>query len=709
MGDKKEGRWEAAFQLQNVAVHASLLYTGEVLYWGRRTDWKLSDKDPSMNEQKTTTYLLNLNGDKPTSRATNSQPKDGINLFCSGHCFQPDGTLIVVGGHVTDGHGVNQACVYHPESEKWVQLPNMNDGRWYPSALTLPDGSVFCMSGSSEVAYIGSRNSQVWNGEKWLPVAALDFAPSLYPKMHLGSKGQVFVTGPQPQLMVLENVDGVGAMGKWDMKNAMRPGAYREYAPSVMYAKGKVIFVGGGVSDKPDSKPTNLASLIDLNETDPKYTKTTSMNVERTQHNATVLPDGTVLVTGGTKGWGFNSQDGAQHQAELWDPETKKWTDMAKEDTNRCYHSTALLLPDGRVLSAGSGEGGNAWGDTSHANAQIFNPPYLCTGTPRPVITLQLGKSNVSYGEKFDVNVVVTTGDSIKKVSWVRLGSVTHCANMNQSLMFLDFDNDAPKIKVHAPSETDRAFTPPGHYMLFVLNQLGVPSKAQIMHVGPPAAPVSHKNQAVIAKRVALAKDVEVDVHALNQKVIADQARPAVAVCITPACPYGLGPCWAGAYHGLEAINDVDVVRPLPSQDDSLAFVYLKQDVLPDIDVWTREFETVANQTYTLRGIEMTLSGLVTKKQPGDAKRLALAGTSTRPELFLAPFQADSKIEWDREKKAPKPMSDAEAGAYDRLFAALVEHSPGVTAQVTGRLQKHGDGTFSLDVRKFKVDTAAAS
>lgn len=699
------GQWETSFQLQNVAVHASLLHNGKILYWGRRSNPKDPDTK-SLDEQATKTFLLDPK--TGTSVATKFPPKQGINLFCSGHCLQPDGTVIVVGGHIKDGVGVNQACVYNPDLETWSEIPQMNDGRWYPSALPLPDGSVFCMSGSSRNDYIGNPNSQIWNDKTWLPVTGLTNPPPLYPKMHVGPMGQVFVTGPQAQLQVLIGADGAGGPGTWKMMSTQRAAAWREYAPSVMYDKGKVIFIGGGVGSTSTSQPTKKVELIDLNDTAPKWTTAADMNVERTHHNATVLPDGTVLVTGGTKGTGFNNLTGAQHQAELWDPNNpQKWTNMASEGTDRCYHSIALLLPDGRVLSAGSGEGGDAFQANSHTEAQIFRPPYLFKGTSRPAISQPLPPSNITYGEPFDVTVTVATGDSIKKVSWVRLGSVTHCANMNQSFMFLNFDHNAPKITVHAPTNVNLA--PPGHYMLFVLNQLGVPSVAHMMHIGRPAAHVLHKNEAVVAKRVAMAKDVEVDFRALNQKVIAEQARAAVVVGITPACPYGLGPCWSGAFHGLEAINDVDVVRPMPSQADSVAFVYLKQDVLPDIDVWRREFETVANAQYVMRGIEMTLSGLVAKRQLGAAEQLALAGTSTRPELFLAPFQAASKIEWDMVEKAPKPMSDAEAGAYERLFAALADHPAGVTAQVTGRLQKHGDHIFSLDVRDFKVDTAAAA
>ncbi len=115
------------------------------------------------------------------------------------------------------------------------------------------------------------------------------------------------------------------------------------------------------------------------------------MHFARRQHNATLLPDGTVLVMGGTQGNGgesngFNDLTPGQpiRSAELWDPKTGHWTLMARASVDRCYHSVAVLLPDATVLSAGGGEyrpNNNLDRENnpndSHKNAQIFSPPYL--------------------------------------------------------------------------------------------------------------------------------------------------------------------------------------------------------------------------------------------------------------------------------------------------------------------------------------------
>ncbi|KAF2721404.1 copper radical oxidase [Polychaeton citri CBS 116435] len=708
------GQWGSLFDLKNVAVHASLLPTGKILYWGRRSNPK--DTNPaSLNEHFTKAFLLDPSTGE--SKATATQPKsfgstaEGVNVFCSGHSLQPDGTLLVVGGHLFDGQGVNQASVYNPQADTWSAKPPMNDGRWYPSALTLPDGSVLSISGSflfrnetGQTSNVTNINPQILRSNSWVPMPS---PPNnvllLFPRLHLDPSGRVFMAGPQEQSQFLD-VNAAGGVGTWTTNGPKRSAGAREYAPSVMYESGKVMYIGGG--NNPDGKPTKVTEFIDLNAAKPEWTTSasTDMQFARRQHNATVLPDGTVLVTGGTQGAGFNSLDVGMpvRRAELWNPSTKTWIQMAEESADRCYHAIALLLPDGQVLSAGGGEyspnndgNPNAVKD-SLTNAQLFKPPYLFKGA-RP--TISSAPSEINYGQKFEITT--GTSDLIARVSWVRLGSVTHSCNMNQSLMFLNFQQQSSKVIVQAPANSNLA--PPGHYMVFLLSQQGVPSIAPIIRIGVVPAPAIPKPAAVFAQRRATPNHVSTSLPALNDKIISEQTRSAVVVGLTPICPYGLGPCWGGAFDALQKINDVDIVRPIPDQAYSIAFVYLQQDILPDIDVWRKEFQNTANGAYIMRGIEMTVSGLVTKRNSGAGEQLTLAATSTRPELALAPFQASSIIEWDMKAQAPRSMSDAEASAYAQLSAALENHAVGVTIQATGRLQKHGANKFSLDVRNFEV------
>src|SRR3989449_9917930 len=142
------------------------------------------------------------------------------------------------------------------------------------------------------------------------------------------------------------------------------------------------------------------------------------MAFPRRHLNATVLPTGDVLVTGGTSAGGFNEPLGAVHAAELWSPATGTWTLMASNSVIRIYHSTSLLLPDGRVLHTGSGD---AAGAVNELNYELFSPPYLFRG-PRPTIT-SAPPGTVTYGQTVFVETVYAV--TIAKVSLIRFGSVT--------------------------------------------------------------------------------------------------------------------------------------------------------------------------------------------------------------------------------------------------------------------------------------------
>jgi galactose oxidase len=240
----------------------------------------------------------------------------------------------------------------------------------------------------------------------------------------------------------------------------------------VMYQPGKVMIVGG--SDPPDGVPTSTAELIDLNQPVPAWRYTDRMTQARRQLNATLLPDGGVLVTGGTSSGGFSDPTGAVRAAELWSPGTEKWSLLASGGITRVYHSTTLLLPDGRVLHTGSGD----WfGLPRQLNAELFSPPYLFRG-PRPVITG--APDAVGYGEPFflatpDAGVVV-------RATLVRLSSVTHAFDQSQRFLELTLRRSAGGLTVTAPASNTVA--PPGPYLVFILNGAGVPSVAQIVRVG---------------------------------------------------------------------------------------------------------------------------------------------------------------------------------------------------------------------------------
>ena len=183
----------------------------------------------------------------------------------------------------------------------------------------------------------------------------------LYPFLHVAPDGNVFMSGP---LVKTSLVDVVNGKVLKNFLHANRPGrpsgklvGERDFGSSVMYDVGKVLVVGGH-----SNPPTATAEVIDLNDATPAW-RFVRLHVDpRRQLNATILADGKVLVIGGTNGFGnddqnFNDLKKPVFTTELWDPATREhWTVMASASVPRQYHSTAVLLPDATVLSAGGGE-----------------------------------------------------------------------------------------------------------------------------------------------------------------------------------------------------------------------------------------------------------------------------------------------------------------------------------------------------------------
>jgi hypothetical protein len=202
------------------------------------------------------------------------------------------------------------------------------------------------------------------------------------------------------------------------------------------------------------------------------------MAYPRRHLNATMLPTGEVLVTGGTSGTSFNETSLGVHVAEIWNPATGVWTQLASNAVNRGYHATSLLLPDGRVLHTGSGDAldgnGNPYPDEK--NAELFSPPYLFKGS-RPTITS--APAEPFYGAT--ITVSTPNAAEITKVSLIAIGSVTHAFDANQRFMWLTFTRTSTAVSVKLPSL--KPLAPPGYYMLFILNGNDVPSVGRMIRL----------------------------------------------------------------------------------------------------------------------------------------------------------------------------------------------------------------------------------
>jgi hypothetical protein len=462
------GEWSAVQTWPIVSVHASLLPTGKVIFYPYSDDARLWD---------------------PSTDSIAAAAQVGYNTFCSGLTLLADGRLFVGGGHISNNVGLNDASVYDSQTNTWARQPDMNAGRWYPTTTTLADGSVLVVSGDVDTTVGVNPLPQVWttNGTTngtWRDLSTAQISLPLYPFMLLAPDGRVFNAGPETTTRYL-NTSGTGA---WT-NGASSTGGFRSYGSAVMYEPGKVLIVGG------NDPPIASAERIDLNLANPAWQSAGLMHTARRQLNATMLPDGTVLVTGGSSGAGFNNAAAPAYTAERWDPAQNSFTELASETRYRGYHSIALLLPDGRVLSSG--------GD-NEPNAEVFSPPYLFKGA-RPGVTSS--PSSITYGESFFVDTADAT--SITAVTLVRLSAVTHAFNMNQRFLRLAFSPAPGRLTVTAPSVAEIA--PPGHYMLFVLNAAGVPSIARIVRLNSgavptaPAAPTQLSATAVSSSQINLA------------------------------------------------------------------------------------------------------------------------------------------------------------------------------------------------------------
>jgi len=348
----------------------------------------------------------------------------------------------------------------------------MANGRWYPTVTTLANGELLVISGNMTTANGVNPIPEVWqtnNGGGWRELGSASLSLALYPWMYLAPNGKVFLSGPNLKTRYLDT-SGTGA---WSAVADLIRGA-RDYGSSVMYDDGKVVVMGGGET------PTNTAEIIDLNAPTPSWQNVAPMAYARIQMNSTLLPDGKVLVTGGSSSNGFNDATLAVLAAEMWDPATKSFSTMASMHVPRMYHSTTVLLPDGTGLSAGGGRP-PATGTTDQPNGEIYSPPYLfqANGSPavRPLITSG-STTNVTYGQQF--SVATPDAAAITSVNWIRLSSTTHSFNENQRINHLGFTQTANALSVTAPSSA--TLCPPGHYMLFILKN-GVPSIAKIMQI----------------------------------------------------------------------------------------------------------------------------------------------------------------------------------------------------------------------------------
>ena len=461
------GQWGPVVDWPVVAVSTALLPNGKVLAYDSVGD-NATETYPDQTYTRATVW------DPNTGSQTDVRFNLGYNIFCSGFAHLMDGSLFIAGGNKDQQlNGLVNTTYFNPATNQWSQGPNMAAARWYPTVTALNNGEQLITSGGSSIPEVRQNDGTL----RSLSNASLGLP--LYPWFDVAPSGRAFYSGPD---QTLRSLDPSGT-GSWQTYQ-QRDGINRTYGGHAFFDIGKELVAGGGPS-------TTGAEVIDVNGATPQVSATSPMAFGRRQHNLTVLADGSVLATGGnSSGASLVDMNAGVYPAELWNPATGTWKTLAAMAVTRQYHSTALLLPDGRVLSAGGGLCSTCDQVGYLAkNAEVFTPPYLFQKdgsgqlAPRPTITS--APSSARYGSQIQIST--PDAASIQKVALVRLGAVTHSVNMEQRYVPLSFSRGSGSLTASIPANVNVA--PPGFYMLFIVDAAGVPSVAKMVQLDPTPPP----------------------------------------------------------------------------------------------------------------------------------------------------------------------------------------------------------------------------
>lgn len=414
-------------------------------------------------------------------------------MFCPGISYDGTGMMVVTGGN-----DASETSLYDSTIDEWVRASEMHLRRGYQASTTLSDGRVFVIGGSWAGGSNVAKDGEVYDPvtQNWTMLEGATVRQMLTEDMEgpwradnhgwlFGWKDlSVFQAGPS------KNMNWYSAHNNGSVKPAGRRMEDEDSMSgnAVMFdaVKGKILTMGGS-PDYDKSYASNAAHIITLGEPGQKPKVQLAggkgyMHRERVFHTTVVLPDGKVFIAGGqTYGVAFNEQN-VQFVPEIYDPETDTFYELQQNNVVRVYHTVSILLPDARVLNAGGGLCGNC--TANHYDGQIFTPPYLLTAAgqprPRPAIISNLGKK-ATVG---DILRFKTSG-YIRTASLIRLGTATHTVNTDQRRIPLKviptsiFGND---WKVNLPG--DPGILIPGYWMLFVMDQDGVPSIAKTIMIG---------------------------------------------------------------------------------------------------------------------------------------------------------------------------------------------------------------------------------
>ncbi|WP_127500378.1 LamG-like jellyroll fold domain-containing protein [Actinoplanes solisilvae] len=515
------GAWSPVTPWPLVPINMALTSDGKVQSFGSVGGWgtDTTPYDWSGNSSVTQGGQMEVDIWDPAVARSLANVTAGIipnvtytDLFCSMQVQNPHdhSTMTVGGDDGLGGNAPNDASVgvtsYSTNNGLQTKAP-MNIPRWYPTGTTMPNGDIVVQGGSlrggpggpgvltpeiytpqsgSGWKMLDGARSPAAYGDGGSDHAGADENRWWYPRAFVtpGSGTLFNITGTQ---MYELNPAGNSGTGQVVLRGTLPSNVANQGAngnpvgatsTATMYRPGKILQVGGGWwgnGGGPDGARAGFTVDITGGAANPVIATTPPMKHQRHWATSTVLPDGDVLVTGG--GRENNGNGGYVTNAEIWDPDTRAWTEVASPYQHaRLYHSAALLLPDGRVMVGGGGTPG----PRNYTDVEYYSPSYLFNGdqlAPRPVINTAPAK--IGYNGSF----AITASGTVSRVTLVRNGSVTHGFNNDQNFQDLQFSQSGGTVDITAP--VNGTYAPPGSYMLFAWDAAGTPSVAKIVQIDP--------------------------------------------------------------------------------------------------------------------------------------------------------------------------------------------------------------------------------
>ncbi|MER5937953.1 kelch motif-containing protein [Streptomyces sp. NPDC001928] len=385
-----------------------------------------------------------------------------------------------------DFQGIRDAYEFDPVAEKYIKVDPMHEARWYPTLTTLGNGKILSVSGLDDIGQLVPGKNEVYDPKtkKWTYLSKLRQFPT-YPALFPLENGKIFYSGSNAGY----GPDNVGRdPGIWDVDTNKFSKLRGMSDPKLMETSGTVLLPpaqdekymvigGGGVGESKES--SEKTRIIDLNDDSPEFEDGPSLEKGTRYPQASVLPDDSVLVSGGSEDYRGRG-DSNILQAHLYRPGAKALDRVADPLVGRNYHSGSILLPDGRVMFFGSdslyADKANTKPGKFEQRVEIYTPPYLYRGA-QP--SLSGGPQTIKRGGTG--TFTSQHASSIENVRLMRPSASTHVTDVDQRSVKLDFKKSGDKITVDVP--TNRNLVPSGWYMLFVMDDQGTPSKAQWVKV----------------------------------------------------------------------------------------------------------------------------------------------------------------------------------------------------------------------------------